>query len=75
MRNIILDPSMIYLLADEKNWYVVTNVFMIVVIYKVQNHEKTLLKFIFSIKYFPNTIFFYLKKRKIYTFLLVLIVA
>lgn len=58
MRNTILDPSIICLLANEESRYVVTYVFMVVVIYKVQKFEGTLLKFILSIKYFPNIVYF-----------------
>ena len=47
MRNTILDPSIFGLLAKEESWYIVTYVFMVVVIYKVQNFEGTLLQFNF----------------------------
>ena len=57
MRNTILDPSIICLSANEESWFVVTYVFMVDVIYKVQNFEGTLLKSILNIKCFPTTIF------------------
>lgn len=75
MRNTILDPSIICLSANEESQYVVTYVFMVVVIYKVQNFEGTLLKFILNIKCFPNIVYLVQNNVEYIPFVLVLIVT